>query len=560
MTSMLEQFTGLPELGLFLAVGLGYWLGAIKIGTFSFGTATAALIVGLVLGNVWDAPSTDIRSAFFLMFLFANGYSVGPQFANAVSQAGLKPMVLSLVVFASGVGSAVALAKGLGLDTGITAGLYSGGMTASAAIGTANDAIDSLALPDDARVLLRNNVIVADALCYVFGAIGVILFTSVAIPAFLGIDLGAESRKLEAELGMDNQQAGVFSAKFRFTARSFQLADGSAIIGRRVGDVEGVDPGRTVFIARIRRGDTVTEAGPDDVLARGDIVALLGHTAAVVEFGDRHGSELVDENLLDFPIEVLKTVVTQRDITNKTASELRQMPEARFVAVRSVSRGGEQLPLGASTKLERGDVVEMIGPVAATERAANRFGYPLRPGSGTPLSVVGFGILIGALLGMPFLMLGTFKLTLGISVGVLLSGLVAGWLRSIRPVLPTVPEPAVQLMISLGLAVFVAGAGMQAGPHFLEAVRQLGITILLAGVVVTLVPQILAFAVGRYVLRMNPVLLLGALAGAQTYTGALAAVQDKAGSRIAVLGYTVPYATSSILLTTGGAIVVGLMN
>jgi putative transport protein len=173
--------------------------------------------------------------------------------------------------------------------------------------------------------------------------------------------------------------------------------------------------------------------------------------------------------------------------------------------------------------------------------------------------MLGFGIVLGGVVGAPFLMLGTFKLTLGVTVGVLMLGVVAGWLTSVRPMLPVIPEPAIELMKSLGLAVFVAGAGMMAGPVFLDAVRKLGISILLGGVVVTLVPQCLALFVGHYVLRMNPILLLGALAGAQTYTGALAAVQEKSGSSVAVLGYTVPYATSNVLLTAFGAIVVMLL-
>lgn len=218
------------------------------------------------------------------------------------------------------------------------------------------------------------------------------------------------------------------------------------------------------------------------------------------------------------------------------------------------------MPVGPMTVLHRGDVLELIGAQRAVERVAGEVGYPLRRSGATNLSIVGFGILLGALVGLPYVMLGTVKLTLSVSVGALLVGLLLGWLRSVRPAIGSIPQPALQFMTDFGLAAFVAGAGLQAGPEFMQAVGEMGISLLLAGVVVTLIPQVAALLVGRYVLKMNPLLLLGGLAGAQTFTAALAAVQEKAGSRTPVLGYTVPYAVSNILLTVCGSILVALVT
>ncbi|HEY7647353.1 MAG TPA: TrkA C-terminal domain-containing protein [Hyphomicrobiales bacterium] len=556
---IIDALRVLPELGVFLAVAGGFWFGNIKLGNFSLGTVTSALILGLVLGNFWKEPSPDLRSSFFLLFLFANGYSVGPQFVRALRSSGMKPMVLSVVVSVSGLASAIFVARALNLDVGLGAGLFSGSMTASAAIGTATDAIKGLPLPAESAGMLISHVVVADALCYIFGAIGVIWFAGTIAPRLLQIDLRKEAKALERELGMEEHQAGVFSAKQRFTARTFRLDPDSDVIGRRVAEVESLEPGGVVFLARLRRCGAIVETSPDTVLQAGDTVVLYGHIGAVLAFGRQHAEETVDEELLDFPAEILRVVITNPKLCNRPGIELRRLPETRLVVVRSVKRGDQQLPLGDYLTLQQGDIVELLGPVAAVERIAKSAGYILRPNTATPLSMLGFGIVLGGVVGAPFLMLGTFKLTLGVTVGVLMLGVVAGWLTSVRPMLPVIPEPAIELMKSLGLAVFVAGAGMMAGPVFLDAVRKLGISILLGGVVVTLVPQCLALFVGHYVLRMNPILLLGALAGAQTYTGALAAVQEKSGSSVAVLGYTVPYATSNVLLTAFGAIVVMLL-
>lgn len=556
---ILQGLRASPELGVFLAVGLGYWLGTLKLGNFSLGAVTSALLCGLVIGNYWKEPSGDLRAGFFLLFLFANGYSVGPQFISSLMNSGSKPLLLSLVVCLSGLVSAVAMARILGLDAGLGAGLFSGGMTASAAMGTATDAIKSLPLPPETAARLISHVVVADALCYVFGAIGVIWFLGSIAPRLLRIDLREEAKALERELGIEDHQAGVFSARQRFTARSFHIHAHSCVAGRPVAAIERLEPGATVFVARVRRGGAIIEAVPDTVIQGGDTVVLYGHTRTLLDVGNRYGEETVDEELLDFPAEVLKVVITNRELCGRTSEELRRLPETRLVVARSANRGGQPLPLGSKTTLEPGDIVELLGPLMAVERFAQIAGYPLRPSSTSPLSTLGVGIFCGGILGAPFLMLGTFKLTLSVTVGVLVLGVAMGWLTSVRPMLPRLPEPAVELMKSLGLAAFVASVGMMAGPVFIHAARELGGYIFLAGIVVTLTPQLIALFFGHYVLRMNPILLLGALAGAQTYTGALAAVQEKSGSSVAVLGYTVPYAISNVLLTSFGAIVVALL-
>jgi putative transport protein len=556
LIGLLHQY---PEVGLFLVVGAGYWLGNLKLFGFSLGSVTAALLVGLVVGSFDVQPSRDLRWGFFMLFLFANGYSVGPQFFQAVRRDGVKPMLLSAIIFVSGLGSAFVLARLLGLDPGLAGGFFAGALTQSAAIGTASNAVMELPLPEAERALMVSHVAVADALCYVLGALGVIWFCGSLGPRLLRVDLKAEAKALEAKLGMASETSGVFSASLRFAARAYRVTAAADVIGRRVAEIEDRTPGHAVFIVRIGRTGTILEAGPDTVVEPGDVLVLYGHTAAVLAVGSRLGPEVAEPALLDFPISILSVVVTNRALCGRPIAELRELPETRGVTVRALSRGGEAMPLLALAHLDRGDVLELVGPQDAVERAGKLVGYAIRPGGATPLSILGFGIFVGALIGVPSVLVGGFPLTLTASVGALLAGLGAGWLRSVRPVMPNIPDPALQLMINLGLTAFVACAGMQAGPHFLEAVARLGLQIMGAGIVVTLVPQLLAFLFGHYVLRMNPVLLLGALAGAQTYTGGLAAVQEKSGSRIAVLGYTVPYATSNFLLTIGGALIVVLV-
>ncbi|ANN69624.1 aspartate-alanine antiporter [Bordetella bronchialis] len=549
-----------PELALFMAVPIGYVVGNIKLGKFSFGTVTGALIAGLFIGQAGVDVDRQLRWSLFYLFLFANGYSAGPQFFQALRRDGAKPMVLSLVIAIVAVPLAVLLGRLLGLDPGLTAGLFSGALTQSAVMGTATDAIMSLPIPPEMQRLMASHVAVADALTYVFGAIGAILFISVVAPRILRVDLRAEAALLEQQYGIKTRIEGVVSGYQRFAARAYQLRADAPFAGRRIDEAERARVGLRYFVERVRRGNQDIEIRPDTALLPGDVAVVYGRTEALVAAGPGFGTELHEPELLDFPVEVLRVVVTNPALCGPTLQELvdARTLELRSVGMRTLTRGGQDIPFGASTRLNRGDVVELIGAQHAVEMVAARVGYALRPTNATNLSILGFGILIGAAIGLPYLDVGAFNLTLGTSVGVLLAGLFFGWLRTVRPGQGEIPQAALDFMITFGLAGFVACAGLQAGPEFLRAVRELGLGILLAGVALTLLPMLAALLVGRYVLRMNPVLLLGALAGAQTFTAALAAVQEKAGSKIPVLGYTVPYATSNILLTTCGAIVVVL--
>ncbi|MBP1094016.1 aspartate-alanine antiporter-like transporter [Bradyrhizobium diazoefficiens] len=177
MLTWLEQFLiRYPELALFLVIAAGYWIGSFKIGAFSLGPVTGALFAGLVVGDFAHVPVSSMTKSFlFLLFLFGVGYSVGPQFVQAMKRDGLKPVLLAVVVCLTGLAAAIAVGRILGLDPGFAAGLMSGSLSQSAAMGTATDAVNGLAVPEAQRALYISHIAVADAVCYIFGYAGVIM-------------------------------------------------------------------------------------------------------------------------------------------------------------------------------------------------------------------------------------------------------------------------------------------------------------------------------------------------------------------------------------------------
>jgi putative transport protein len=563
METLFEWFVsalrGNPELALFLAIGIGFWIGSFKFGSFSLGGVTGSLLAALLVGQLKvDVPGL-VKTVLFMLFLFGTGYSVGPQFFRSLKGDGLRALAFTVVHCGAGLGVAYAMARLLGLDLGMSAGLLSGGLTQSAAIGTASEAIMSLPLPEAERQMLASHIAVADALTYLFGVVGPIWFLTSFAPRLMGIDLKTEAAALESKLGIKRAAPNVISAYQKFVFRA-QRVESDDFIGKRASEMEVFRPEGRMFIERLRRGDRIIPIQPDTIIARGDILVLYGRKEVVLEFGPRIGPEVDDPELLDFPIQVARVIVTNSKITGRTFSELASWPPSRGVGVRKVTRGGEDIPISPATVLDRGDVIELIGPQPTVERVAHEVGQLEMLTANTNLMLVGIGIVLGAFIGIPYFMLGSLKLSMTTSVGVLLAGLVFGWLHSVKPTFAKIPDAAVNLMTQLGLAGFVAAVGLHAGPIFIDAVRDAGPRLLLGGVVVTLLPMLVAFGFGRYFLRMHPILLIGAIAGGQTLTPALAAVQDKADSQTPVLGYTVPYALANILLTMWGGFMVVLRS
>ncbi|MND71707.1 Aspartate/alanine antiporter [compost metagenome] len=193
-------------------------------------------------------------------------------------------------------------------------------------------------------------------------------------------------------------------------------------------------------------------------------------------------------------------------------------------------------------------------------KAARQIGTVISATQTTDFFVLGLGIFLGGLVGVILTFpVGSMQISLSTSVGALLSGLLVGHLRTRFPLFGRIPDAGVSLMTGLGLSAFVAMIGLHAGPVFFSAIAEAGLGLLFGGMIVTITPLIVGLYFGRYVLKMNPILLLGGLAGAQTMTAAMAAVQERSGSTVAVLGYTPAVPLGHILLTTWGSVIVNVI-
>jgi putative transport protein len=253
-------------------------------------------------------------------------------------------------------------------------------------------------------------------------------------------------------------------------------------------------------------------------------------------------------------------VVTSKAIDGRTLADLGADQSFRGIFLRRITRGGVDLGKLPDTKVHRGDVLTIVGSATSTARVAELFGIADRATDVTDMLVVATGIVAGALIGLPALNVGGVEIGLSLPVGVLLGGLVCGWLRSVRPGLfGRVPGPTLWVFESIGLTGFVAVVGLNAGPDFVQGLKASGLSLVAAGAITITASLLIGVMLGKWLFKMHPGVLLGVCAGACTATPALAAVQEAARSSVPSMGYGVAYAVGNVLLAIWGTVIVALL-
>jgi putative transport protein len=559
MSYVIEALRNHPELAIFLTVALGFLLGRLKIGSFTLGSVVGTLLAGVLVGQLDIQVPGVVKAVFFDLFLFATGYKVGPQFFRGLKKNALSQVALTVVLCVTCLLTAFTAAKLMGYDRGTAAGLLAGAFTESTVIGTAGDAIQRLDIPAEQKAAETNNIPVAYAVTYLVGTGFVVWFLSNLAPRLIKVNLKEESRKMAAQgAGGLSTEEGSQSAYRPWQFRAYRVS-APGLSGRTIADLEGLFPGERVFIERFRRGTDILEAELGSVLREGDIVAIMARREPILRAPELIGPEQEDRELLDIPASTLDVVVTNRALVDLSLADLGRL-HGRGVALQKLVREGEEMPFTGDTAINRGDILQVVGSVNNVERLAKVLGYAERGTSATDMIFVGTGIVLGGLVGLLSVTVGGLPLTLTSSGGALIMGLVFGWLRSVRPTFGRIPEPALWIFDTVGLVVFIGIVGLDAGPSFASGLQKTGISLVFVGLVVAVLPHVVAILFGRYVLKMDPVTLLGACSGAGTNTAALRAIQDEAQSRLPALGYTVPYAVGNILLTAWGPVIVALLS
>ena len=550
-----------PEIAFFLVLGLGYLFGKVSLGSFKLGAVTGTLLAGVLVGQLGVTLPNEVKQCFFLLFLFAIGFRTGPQFFRGLKSDGLAHAALAAIVATTGLVVAWLVAGLFGYDAGTAAGLVAGALTESATIGTAMDAIARLDLSEAERTALSNNIPVAFAVTYLVGVTVAAWVLSQLAPKLMRVDLAEECRKLEEQ--MQGGTVAQASARREFEFRAYAVDPGSRFVGSSIAELESSVPGARIFVEQVRNRGEIVAARVVQALQAGDVLAVCGRRTMLVEVLEAPGSglrEVDDRELLDLPSDVLDVVVTNKEIEGRSLADLAQDEVSRGIFLRRITRAGTDLGMLPDTRVHRGDVLTVVGSAASAARVAEAFGVADRATDVTDMMVVATGIVAGALIGLPALNIGGVEIGLSLPVGVLLGGLVAGWLRSVRPGLfGRVPGPTLWIFESIGLTGFVAVVGLNAGPDFVQGLKASGLSLVAAGAITITASLLIGVMVGKWLFKMHPGVLLGVCAGGCTATPALAAVQEAARSSVPSMGYGVAYAVGNVLLAIWGTVIVALL-
>lgn len=550
-------FQKTPMAALFLCLAVGYWIGKIKMGNFQLGGMAGTLIVAISVGQVGVPVDPVVKDMMFALFIYATGYVSGPQFFASLNRKTLSQVHLA-VISAIAIFAYIFVVSGImDFDKGTAAGLLAGAITESACIGTAGEALRQLGLGAEKIKTLEANIGVTYAITYLFGMLTVIFFSSRLAPWLMGVNLKREAGKLEAILcGNETKlKPGQFEAFGKIATRVYEVQAGE-VVGMSVGDLQNRFGVKVKQVARHESRIEVTEDLP---IETGFRLALQGSLWSVCQAGEFVGTETLNISALGFIQEGRDVVVTRKELHGKTlvqAADILSLTDRYGIKVTRLQRLDQEMDMYPETTLQMGDVAHLVGAAEDVETAANDIGYSLVPSHVVDYVYLGLGVLVGIMVGMISVSVAGVPVGLGTGGGCLISGLAFGWLRARYQTFGNLPGSTAQYLRDFGLAVFIASVGLATGPQALAQIQQYGITLPVVGIGAALFTCLVNVLYGRFILKMNPVIICGAIAGNLTTTAALNGVIDAAESSTPVLGYTVSYAVSNVLLTFLGPVIV----
>ncbi|MCX7276189.1 MAG: transporter [Burkholderiales bacterium] len=547
-----------PYILLFLVVGLSVWVGRGTIKGYGLGAVAAAIVIGCGVAT-WGAAygvrfelDNFTKSLFYYLFMYGVGLRVGPSFINSLKGDGLKFTVLAVLSSFLGLGIVVLGTRWLSLPVGAAGGILAGSQTMSAAIGAAEQAITSgvVPLPRGTTAEAATAMIALSyGITYIWGTVGIILICKY-LPRWWGVDARSAAKTYEVEHGVPNVDDAGLSGYRPFDLRAYRLVN-PALSGQSIAQF------RTRYaqyqIENVERGKELLGADPALVLQLGDVIALGGSLGALTDHMGLIGPEVPDARALNIPLDQAEILVTHRGAVGKALKEFSRSPIAGQVQLVGLERGGAPLPMGLETRLQRMDVLHLVGLRSAIDQAAALIGKVARPSTATDLLTLSLGMILGLLIGQIQVPAFGASVGLGNAGGLLVSGIVVSSLVSRVRFFGNTPNAARNILEDMGLIFFVAIVGVNAGANLLSQLNGVvALKIFALGFVACTIPPFIVWAIGFHVFKINPAVLMGGVAGARSHSGPAREAAKEIGSSVPWIGFPVAYAVSGILLTVFG--------
>jgi putative transport protein len=557
MKALFEFLAANPFVLLFATVALAVWIGRLSVKGYGLGMVAAAIIVGCSL-SVWAsaygvklALDNFAKSLFYYLFMYGVGLRVGPSFINSLKGDGLKFTLLAVISCVIGLVLVVLGAVMLDLPIGAAGGMLAGSQTMSAAIGSAEQAVlqGAVKLPEGTTAeQVTAMIALSYGITYVWGTVGIILITKY-LPRWWGVDARAAAKEYEQAHGVRAEDAGL-TAYRPFGVRAYRL-ENARWNGRTIREFRAENP--EYRIVNVLRGDASQGAEPELRLALGDVIALGGKTEALTQKMGLIGLEVHDPKALDVPLDQAEILVTSKERVGKPLRQFRDAEIAGQVQVTRMERSGHPYPVGPDTELQRMDVLFVAGLKDAVAKAGAMLGRIARPSSATDLLTLATGMILGLLIGLIQFPAFGASVGLGNAGGLLVAGVIVSSVQSRLRFFGNTPNAARNVLEDLGLVVFVAIVGINAGNSLLaQLTGAIALKIFVVGFIACSVPPVVVWAIGYHFFKFNPAVLMGGVAGARSHSGPCREAAKEIDSSVPWIGFPVAYAVSGILLTIGG--------
>ncbi len=565
MEWLIEFFQKHPVIPVFLTLGLGFWLGKLKIKSFTLGPVAATLVVGVVIGQMKIVVPDILKTVFFLFFLFSTGYGVGPQFFRSFKGSGVRMLLFAVVEALICATLVIAAAWIMGYSNGVATGLFAGSQTVSAALGLLADTVREMPLDESARGHLLLIIPACYAVTYVFGTIGTAWFLSSVAPAMMGGMKKVKADVARIEQDMDAADAtpapGIIPARRNVLFRAYEVQSEFFDTPRTADEISRYysAAGHRVVVERARVGGVVLDPSQSVKIAKGDRIVLGGRADDIISLDAPPGPEVADAELLNFGAERTPVTVASGKIDGMSLDALRNQSYMQRVMVASIKRNGMNIPAKKLTEIHGGDVLTLVGWPCDVAEAAAAIGYADRDTDSTDMVFVGLGIALGCIIGALSIRIHGIPMALGTSVGALIAGLSLGWLRARRPSFGHIPSSALWIFNNLGVNMFIAVIGLTAGASLIQGLKEAGAMIILIGALLTTIGLIINVVLAHRVFRFSSPLTLGCVAGGRCCVAAIGAIQSTLESDVPNLGFTVCYAVGNVSLVFSSLLVLFLV-
>ncbi len=533
---------------LFICLAIGFLIGNYKIaGKFNIGATVGTLIVTLIVGRVGSFPRDEmLGTIFFGAFMFSVGYRIGPQLLVSLKLFGIRILIASIfwMVVAFLVGWSLFSAFKIG--PGIAAGVISGALTQSATVASSLQTIGSLPVSQSVRATYEAQLPVAYALTYVFGTLGVIIFLRDLAPKILGISIAEQGPKMAEHYHFHAKNP---NPTWR---RTYRIADDSPLVGKTLEEFNRRSNYRIIGLAAFHDGKMTDHL--EYQLQVGDLLTVIGYA---VHFDRLMRVPGLTEVLTPTNAPRERAFVLGKNFKPGELALLRQ--HGVFVNIQDPISGNQQL----INQLQPGDVISLTGNTSRTKAILKKMGRWKAADTAMNYSLFSLGIGCASLLGIIGLKLNSIPLQLGNGTAALIMGLIlSSWIERHRD-RKSIPVTVTSFLQSFGLTLFVGTVGLQSAQAFTSAIKSLGIGVLFIGAMISIMPHLLTLFFGRYVLKMEPLALIGAMTGSGTIAAAMNEISQKAGPEggaYYAAAFTPAFVVGNIGITLLGPIFVALLS